>query len=104
MSFFISRARSYTRELVDVFPFKGDGPPVKALLYTGTPDNPNFTPRPISDVEFAAATIAKAVGPSGPNAEYLFELETFLNSVGEHCGYIERLCALTRQYMQSEKA
>lgn len=38
--------------------------------------------------EEAAATIAAAVGPSGPNYEYLFFLSEFLQEVG---GTVERV-------------
>ncbi|CAN0129184.1 unnamed protein product [Pylaiella littoralis] len=84
----------YTRATVDVFPARGeDGKrnvgddtgggggsagataPKRALLYTATTDNPNFY---LSSVEEAAGTIASAVGPSGPNREYLFSLSEYL--------------------------
>ncbi|CAM9390715.1 unnamed protein product, partial [Hapterophycus canaliculatus] len=69
----------YTRATVDVLPARGDGgSPKTALLYTATPDNPNFS---LSSVEDAADTIASAVGPSGPNSEYLFALSEYLEKV-----------------------
>ena len=89
------------------------GEPVKALLYSATPDNPNFdktmldpdavrkgslfrqnntpscaslhltttchTVRP--GPHKAATVIARAVGPSGPNAEYLSNLAEWLRSL-----------------------
>lgn len=62
----------------------GDGSPVcveapkRALLYTATTDNPNFS---LPSVEEAANTIASAVGPSGPNRDYLFSLSEYLQRV-----------------------
>lgn len=53
--------------------------PIRALLYTGTTDNPNFSMSP--SVEDAAAIIASAVGPSGPNSEYLLALWEYLEKV-----------------------
>lgn len=52
--------------------------PRRALLYTATTDNPNFY---LSSVEEAATTIASAVGPSGPNRDYLFSLSEYLQRV-----------------------
>ena len=52
------------------------GAPTKALLYTATIDNPNFYLSPTA--EEAADVIASAVGPSGPNHEYLFLLSEYL--------------------------
>lgn len=53
--------------------------PEQALLYTATTSNPNFYLSPT--VEEAADTIASAVGPSGPNHEYLFHLAEYLKKV-----------------------
>lgn len=49
-----------------------DGTSVQALVYTGTAENPNFHPLSLDET---ADVIAQAVGPSGPNAEYLLNLE-----------------------------
>lgn len=53
--------------------------PKRAVLYTATTDNPNFS---LSSLEEAANTIASAVGPSGPNSDYLFSLSEYLQKVG----------------------
>jgi cation transport protein ChaC len=47
-----------------------------ALTYVATPDeaNLNWLGAPAGGVAESAAQIAAAVGPSGPNAEYLFNL------------------------------
>lgn len=49
------------------------------LLYRGTFGNPAFWPRALNDLRFAASVIAVAVGPSGPNIDYLKHLVDFLS-------------------------
>ena len=75
----------YTRQVVDVEKL-ADGSSVKALLYSGTTDNPNFwwgdDGRGL-DLDAAAAIIATAVGPSGPNVEYLQNLAQWLEEAGQ---------------------
>jgi len=72
---------------------------VKALVYTGTTDNPNYAGRAAESASLASigAIIAGAAGPSGPNREYLFALCEYLRSVGAedaHCFELERLVRL----------
>ena len=62
---------------------------MRALVYSATPENPNFV-RPTS-VDAAAATVAAAVGPSGPNPEYVFALERWLREVGEEDAHVFEL-------------
>lgn len=74
---------------------------VQALLYRGTPDNPAFWKRALMDLPFAAATMAVAVGPSGPNDEYLYNLDNFLSSASSstHSGDMDtkRLANMCRE-------
>ncbi|XP_039254734.1 putative glutathione-specific gamma-glutamylcyclotransferase 2 [Styela clava] len=60
------------------FPRDKTIPSFELLIYIGTPDNPNFigpeTLHEISDV------IVNAVGPSGPNVEYLLNLAEFVKT------------------------
>jgi len=60
------------------------GNTVKALLYRGTPDNPAFWKRVLLDLQYAAAVISVAIGPSGPNDVYLNNLHTFLSNAAQH--------------------
>ena len=75
----------YTRAVVTVYPAGSDAQraPVSALIYSATPDNPNFAPSALSDLPGAAHTIAGAHGPSGANREYLEKLAQWLDKVGE---------------------
>lgn len=98
----------YTRAVVDIFRadgLNGDGggspaaaaaaaAPKQALLYTATTSNPNFYLSPT--VEEAADTIASAVGPSGPNHEYLFHLAEYLKKVGHPDAYLTELSDMVR--------
>jgi len=68
----------YERDMIEVIE-DDTGETVKALLYRGTPENPAFWKRALLDLPFAAATMAVAIGPSGRNDEYLFNLDTFMS-------------------------
>ena len=64
----------YTRDIVEVLPAGADAaqrPPVRALLYSATPDNPGFAADALADLPAAARTIAYSRGPSGRNRDYL---------------------------------
>ena len=54
----------YERDVIDVIE-DDTGSTVQALLYRGTPENPAFWPRALLDLQFAAAVMSVAVGPSG---------------------------------------
>jgi len=66
----------YTRKIAEVH--LHDGSTVRALVYSATRSNPNFVEHLASTdpaaLDEAAAIIAFAKGPSGPNKEYLLLL------------------------------
>jgi cation transport regulator ChaC len=92
----------YVRELVDVTPSDKTRATVRALLYTATPDNPNFFPFAVRDVEAAARIIARTTGPSGPNVDYLYALAQFLQTEGERDAHVEGLTEAVRRILAGE--
>ncbi|CAM9527526.1 unnamed protein product [Ectocarpus sp. 6 AP-2014] len=95
----------YTRATVDVLPAGGEGGqkedtavPTPALLYTGTTSNPNFH---VPSIDEAADTIALAVGPSGPNYEYLFSLSQYLEKVGTPDSHLMELSDMVRSRIKA---
>jgi cation transport regulator ChaC len=83
----------YTRTVVEVI-LQG-GEKIRALLYTGNCENPNFVAE--QDTQALASTIAQAHGPSGANSEYLFKLADFLRSVGADDDHVFELEAIVKQ-------
>ena len=85
------------------------GKTVQALLYRGTPDNPAFWPRALQDIPFAAAVMAAATGPSGPNFVYLDRLDQFLEHTATSPTILEqfddtfRLAALATELRRTHK-
>ncbi|MCA9604173.1 MAG: gamma-glutamylcyclotransferase [Myxococcales bacterium] len=71
-----------------------DGRRVPALVYLATEENPNWLgPAPL---EAMVAQIARAVGPSGANAEYLERLDAWLREVGAEDAHVAELAAALR--------
>ena len=71
-----------------------DGATVDALFYVATPDNPNHLgPAPLDEI---AAQIVRSRGPSGPNDEYLLELDLALREMGCADPHVAALAGLVR--------
>ncbi len=107
----------YARDVIDVVLAGGDNDDaegkeekpgnkvtmIKAMLYRGTPDNPGFSIRALTDEIHAASIMSRARGPSGENSVYLNQLNEFLsNCVADSNGDLvgdsqtTRLAALTQ--------
>ena len=84
----------YTREVIEVYPGDASRPPVRALLYAATPDNPGFRAAALRDLPASARTIGSAHGPSGPNREYLEKMAAWLKEQGEEDTHVEELVRL----------
>lgn len=61
-------------------------PPIRTLVYIGTPDNEQFVGP--QDPQKLAQHILVSVGPSGPNKDYLLGLEKSLNELDPESGDI----------------
>ncbi len=67
---------------------------VRSLVYLASADNPVYLgPAPL---DVMAEQIARSRGPSGPNDEYVFELERALRSVGADDPHVFELAARLR--------
>ncbi|MCP4917165.1 MAG: gamma-glutamylcyclotransferase [Proteobacteria bacterium] len=79
---------------VDVVVHTSRGP-IDALMYAATEANQNYLgPAPLADV---AAQVVASHGPSGPNLEYVLELDKALEQLGFVDDHVRALAALCRQ-------
>ena len=67
--------------------------PLEGIVYVADEKNPYHQSAPILEV---AKVIAAAVGPSGANTEYLFELEAALERMSRPDAYVSCLAAAVR--------
>ena len=66
-----------------------EGGSVVAVMYSSTSESPNFISN--EAIEDTAKVISSAVGPSGPNTEYLYNLNKSLRVLGHTDSYCEEL-------------
>ena len=71
-----------------------------ALTYLATPVNAHYLGD--ASLESIAAQIARSIGPSGPNAEYLFRLHDWLESVQARDDHVRELVERVKRIQQGE--
>ncbi|SPN97190.1 related to E.coli cation transport protein [Cephalotrichum gorgonifer] len=76
----IREINGYSIQYTPFHPADG-GRTIRTLVYIGTPDNPQFAG--VQDPVALSEHISRSHGPSGPNPEYLFNLETSLNDLSK---------------------
>jgi cation transport regulator ChaC len=87
----------YHRHIIDVkllqsTPHHKEGDIIKAIVYSGSTDNPNFWYISQKDVRNQVADIISAAnGPSGPNASYLINLYKWFKDNNIKDDYLEKL-------------
>ena len=76
---------------------------IQCLVYIGLPDNPQFLGP--QDPQALAEHIVRSRGPSGENIDYLYQLETALNSLSEGSGdeHVSDLARRCREIQAREK-
>ncbi|KAI5798833.1 ChaC-domain-containing protein [Geopyxis carbonaria] len=78
----IREINGYSIHYVDVYQSDEKFPPIKALVYIGTPENPQFVARDTVPGETELAEhIYNSRGPSGDNKAYLYELHKSLEEL-----------------------
>jgi len=88
----------YARAFVPVHRLDGEVIASEALVYMATPENPNWVgDQPLEEI---ARVIGSAVGPSGPNIEYLVALAASLREMGEDDPHVFALEALVASISQ----
>eukprot|EP00249_Psilotum_nudum_P010018 c22285_g1_i1 orf=264-899(+) len=106
LSYLELREKEYdVRDYIDFYTESSpDVPSIhRMLVYIASSDSANknyLGPAPLEDM---ACQIAKAVGPSGPNAEYLLRLQDTLIELGCHDDDIENLVHRVYKVIQHEK-
>ncbi len=67
------------------------GGAAEALVYVATEQNANYAGP--ATPEAIAAQVRGAIGPSGPNPEYVLELQAALHALGAPCPHVDAIVA-----------
>ncbi|ERS96043.1 hypothetical protein HMPREF1624_07579 [Sporothrix schenckii ATCC 58251] len=80
----IREINGYTVHYTPFYPASKGTAAFRTMAYIGTPENPQFTGP--QDVQALAEHIYRSTGPSGPNRDYLWGLETALDELSPESG------------------
>lgn len=99
----IREINGYTIHYTPFQPADGS-PPIRTLVYIGTPDNDQFMGP--QDPQLLAEHIYKSEGPSGLNKDYLLSLETSLDGLSAESGdgHVKDLAQRLRAFEKQENA
>ncbi|KAL1913230.1 hypothetical protein Sste5344_000777 [Sporothrix stenoceras] len=98
----IREINGYTIHYTPFYPAAKGAAAFRTMAYIGTPENPQFTGP--QDVQKLAEHIFRSTGPSGPNRDYLWGLETALNELSPESGdeHVSDLSTRVRALAEAE--
>lgn len=103
----IREINGYSVHKVEVHQSEPNLPSIMAIVYIGTPSNPQFVGNPPPCATDLARRIYHSRGPSGENREYLYKLHESLvelcpESKDNHIYDLQRRVALIEEFETSE--
>ncbi|XOV88319.1 MAG: gamma-glutamylcyclotransferase [Pseudomonadota bacterium] len=87
-------------ERLNIPVFFAAGGEASAIVYHATQENPEFLGK--APTQAIAEQVINSIGPSGPNTEYVLELEAALRDMDAQDPHVFEVAALVRELRQSQ--